>query len=782
MIKLSIFDFRSVETSRHFFLNPRISVFPRADFWGFCNMKILNNNNKYLSTALIEKCFEAERVNYVNKMATGNGFTFGFAQLKPVKGKINVLICPNIAVAKDKKADYLKHEFGFEGAKIGFLFQGSKLEKSINYYDILVCVADSFVLNYYDLKLTLNTDKLLIDESHSVEQQSTFRYSLIKMQRIIEDYFQNTSVVYVTATPNLYSKVDIQIKNNIQQTDLNISRNTNNTIDRIIDSINDGIKTLIFTNNASVVETILNRTKRDDFNFVGGSRMLATIYKKKQVRIDENSNIMIITSGGFEGFSDYSFNSNVFIFVNYHSKNESFLASNIYQALGRTRNGYNYAELLILTSGNDFPIYDAEEVVNYIINAPIEMNFKQKRKHRFNYKGREKENRHYLPFIEFYNEEEVILCRPFIHKLNLNKEVIEASDNFISTYQPFFKDRNVNLIQLKESIFNRRIQTRTSRENKNQNLIFNLSNDESIFDECFFQRKPTNQNQFLNDIEDFLIVSNGTFNSVPNKYLKAFELLSNESFYNDLEKLFIRRQQEKSEGTIKQNKKEFEETYFPYCLEIVRSILTEYVSPYYNGHRDYNIFTAVNNYILEYIAEKLELTFYELDIRNAFPRLVHRLNGFELLSNFYEHSYLERSVVKRKINTLLNDLSIDVNRYVYNRKKRGYGATKQQIQDYKKNKRRNDREQLKEFGFDEQIIEWLITNYSDNTNRGALFNLLSYHEREIIKKAKKTIDNDNPNTEFFAVRKHDAIIYFFNDIMTFESGKYIEYLDAKNWF
>jgi hypothetical protein len=258
--------------------------------------------------------------------------------------------------------------------------------------------------------------------------------------------------------------------------------------------------------------------------------------------------------------------------------------------------------------------------------------------------------------------------------------------------------------------------------------------------------------------------------------------LSNESFYNDLEKLFIRRQQEKSEGTIKQNKKEFEETYFPYCLEIVRSILTEYVSPYYNGHRDYNIFTAVNNYILEYIAEKLELTFYELDIRNAFPRLVHRLNGFELLSNFYEHSYLERSVVKRKINTLLNDLSIDVNRYVYNRKKRGYGATKQQIQDYKKNKRRNDREQLKEFGFDEQIIEWLITNYSDNTNRGALFNLLSYHEREIIKKAKKTIDNDNPNTEFFAVRKHDAIIYFFNDIMTFESGKYIEYLDAKNWF
>jgi len=745
-------------------------------------LRILTNKFKYLSTDLIDQCFEDSKITYVDKMATGNGFTFGFSQIKPKTNKINVLICPNIAVAKDKKQEYAQHQFGFSGSKIGFLFQGSKLEHSINYYDILVCVADSFIHNYYDLKLNIKTDKLLIDESHSVEQQSTFRYSLVKMQRIIAEYFKECSTVYVTATPNLYSKVDIQIKNNIESTQLNISRNSNKTLERIVDSINDGKRTLIFTNNASIVENIAIRTRRNDFKFIGGDSMKATIYKKIHVQWNDASNITIVTSGGFEGWSDYSLNSNVFIYANYMTKSESFLASNIYQALGRTRNGFNYAEICILNAGPERPIYDAEEIVDYIIKAPFEMNLKQKRKFEFTYKGKKYRNQDYINFIEFYNEEEVVLCRPFIHKLNINKEVIEASNNFVKTYQHFFNDRNVELIQLEEDIFNRQIRTTTKRDQRINNLTYNLTNDPEMFENCFFKSKPKDLKNFVNEIEVLLIVADQIDYDVERKFEKAHKLLTFPDFYNDLEALFLKRQEEKGEGKIRDNKVKFEQEYFPYCLEIVRSILTGNVSPYYNGHRDYNVFVAVNNYILEYIATGLELRFYELDIRNAFPRLVHKINGFELPENMYEHSYLERSAVKRRINTLLNDLSIDVDKYIYNRRKRGFGATKQQIQRFKQNKRANDRRELREFGFNDQIIDWLIDNYSDNQHRGALFNLLSYHEKQIIKKVRKEIDFNNQGTNFFCVRKHDAMLYFFDQTMSFESGKYIEYLDSTDWF
>lgn len=746
-------------------------------------MKQLVNENKYLSTDLIQACFEPGRVNWVSKGICGNGFTTGFSFIEPKRNKLNVLICPNIAVAEDKKKDYHSGRFGFEGAQIGFLYQGSRLEKSIFNYDLLVVVADSFIHNYFKLELSKRTDKLLIDESHSVEQQSIFRFSLVKMQRIINDYFNASSVCYVTATPNLYSNVNIQIKNNIEKTTLNISRNPKNTIKRAIESINEGLTTLIFTNNASIIDTIITSAGINEFRLIGGSKIKSSIYKKNKVFLNENSKVIFVTSAGMEGWSLCDENCRVFMFVNYNSKNEQFLASNIYQAFNRPRNGYKYGEVCILKTGKDFPVYDAEEVVNYLVNnEDIEIKYKQKRKFRFRFNGKEYENRHYINFIEFYNEEEKVYCRPFQNKININKELIQAETDFINTYKDFFSFRNVDLILLDEQPENKQIRTRKNRAEKISNLVFNLSNDETIFKECFLQKKPKDLNSFIKEVEDVIQVASGAKITIEDKYLKCYELLTKKEFYNDLLQLYLKRQAEKKEGTIKGNKETFKEETFKYCLDIIHSILTDYVQPYFIGHRDYNTFVAVNNYILEYIAEGLGLYFYELDIRNAYPRFVHRLNGLELPEHFYNHPILTRSEVKTNINRILNDLSINVNSYIYNRKKRGFATDEKQIQNFIKNKRRKDRNELREYGFNETIIDWLLDNFSNNPDRGALFNLLSFHERNLISAAKKEIRLSNPQNNFFEVRKHDAILYFFTDQMEFNSGKYIQYLDSDNWF
>ena len=171
-----------------------------------------------------------------------------------------------------------------------------------------------------------------------------------------------------------------------------------------------------------------------------------------------------------------------------------------------------------------------------------------------------------------------------------------------------------------------------------------------------------------------------------------------------------------------------------------------------------------------------------MDIRNAFPRFVHKINGFELPEHFYKHEYLTRGQVKKQINTVLNDLSVNVESYKHNRRQKGFKTSETQIKKFIKNKKQKDRSTLREFGFNETIINWLISTYSNNPNRGELFKLLSYHERELIKLANKSIAENNFGTKYFSVRKHDAILFFYNEVMTFESGKSIKYLDSEEWF
>jgi len=110
-------------------------------------MIILNNDNKYLSSELIEKCFEKGRTLFIDKVVTGNGFTTGFSYLQPAFGKVNVLIAPNKSVVKDKEVEHLNGKFA-PSKKVAFVYEGSGLKGAATDYDLVVLVSDSFVNIY----------------------------------------------------------------------------------------------------------------------------------------------------------------------------------------------------------------------------------------------------------------------------------------------------------------------------------------------------------------------------------------------------------------------------------------------------------------------------------------------------------------------------------------------------------------------------------------------------------------------------------------------------------
>ncbi len=80
-------------------------------FFYICPMKIIKNNNKYLTQDLIEQCFEQGKINYVDKVVTGNGFTTCYGMIRPKDGLVNVLIAPNQSIVKDKENDFKAGSF-----------------------------------------------------------------------------------------------------------------------------------------------------------------------------------------------------------------------------------------------------------------------------------------------------------------------------------------------------------------------------------------------------------------------------------------------------------------------------------------------------------------------------------------------------------------------------------------------------------------------------------------------------------------------------------------------
>ena len=723
-------------------------------------MRTIFNKQKYLSTELIEECFEYGKTNYIDKVVTGNGFTTGFSYLQPKRGKVNVLVAPNKSVVKDKEREYKNRTFAPK-KKVGFVYEGSTLKHNVSYYDLIVLVSDSFVNNAWKLKG--NIDKLMIDEFHSVLIQSSFRNSLKKIQYKLEEDFKECCIAFVTASPLLYSEIDITIHNElVKPRKLHTTQEVDKFIGRAVKSIQNGRKTLIFTQDGSVVKKILTLSERNDFRLISGENFVTTLLSKDFYTLNENSNIVVCSSAAFEGWSDYSLNGDIFIYMNLNNAHNTFLGANIYQAIGRLREGYNYAEVCVQKVGGGFAnkciTYLDAKLDKFITYDKQSIERKQSKSFKFSFQGTQVAGKDLKTFIYTKINKNVITFHKYTPAIHVHNE-INRIDNKLQLYTDYFAKRKIELIEVEDDISKSKPMSKTKREQRIEHVVENIKTNNLIdlFDNFFFKNfNPEDKAKYY--ISEIDIYQECAFHlgiELDEKFQILKEFLQ-EDYYNEMLEIYIKKATNKNKVTEK--RKEFSDVGFNYCLDVAIGITFDRFDINIVGHRNYNSLTLIGLKLIEYIASKLKREVTEIDIKNCFPRIIYALNDLPLPKDFYG---VDRAKNKTKINTLLNN-------FFYDEKK----------STAKNRQRNNAKSNLKKAGINEVCIEWLIENHFENKFRGDLFNFMAYHEKEIINNAIDILQIKHEEEVFH--RRHDSIIVF-NKIEHTDLNRFI-YENQEGWF
>ena len=728
-------------------------------------MRIITNTQKYLSTELIEDCFIKGKIQFIDKVVTGNGFTTGFSYIKPAFNKVNVLIAPNQSVVKDKQQEHSSGKFA-PNKRVAFVYEGSGLRGAATDYDLIVIVSDSFVNFAY--KLQGKVDKLMVDEYHSVIIQSAFRYKLKKMMYTLQDDFNDAAISFVTASPLLYSKIDIQIDNAyIGDRDLHTSNNVEESILRCVDSISTGRKVLIFAQDSAIIKRILNDAGRSDFRLIAGVSFTTTLLSKEQYILNNNSNITICSSAAFEGWSDYSIGGDVYLYINLGNSHNTFLGCNIYQAIGRLREGYRYAEACVTNlAGGGFPnkiIPNLNAKIDKLISiddVPIER--KQSKSFVFYMYGKKINGTDLIPYTYYKRDKNNYTICKYHPAIDVHDE-IKQIDTRLKLYKDYFLTRKIRLIDVDIDITQKRLTNRLRREQRVSNIVNNITTNnlqDNFLDFFFKSFTPNNKGEYY--IEEIDVMQEVGYHlgiDVDDKYQVLKNYLS-AGYYDELRDLYIKSKQEKGWGRDKIRKalKSFNDTIYVYTIDVAVGITFERIDSYIVGHRDYNRFTLIGISMINFIADKLGLKVTEVDIKNCFPRILYALNGLALPDDFYG---VNRANNKKRINIALNSFRFD------NSKNRT------EVQ-----QRADSRSMLMRAGIDERCVNWLMDNHFLNKFKGDFFNFLAYHERCIIGAAMDLVSAYNPNAIMY--RRHDSFIAF--EEINYSCLNDFEYLNYEGWF
>jgi len=736
-------------------------------------MKILQNSSRHLQSELIQQCFIKNQTTHVDKLICGNGFTTSFVELTPADDKINIIIAPNVGVLEEKEKKYNNHP------RIKFFYgrnsQNCKQNPTnFDNADVLFFVADSFLLREEKLKaISHKIDKVLIDEFHSIEQQSEYRDKLVRfihnVERICDDKY--TSIVTVTATPNYFSKIDITIlSDTVEQTDMFTCFDAESTLKRIKIDLKNDENVVVFTNDSNKAYKLRNERKNElKARFKCGSTFMATLCEKTKI-IDEKCNLTIITSRGFEGWDIDTENTKVYFFEDRSKQHETFYISNLYQAINRTRNKPKYIEYsrqnLNKTRKNPFKVIDVE-IDNFIERTDLSIEKKQAGtvfKKPNIYKD-------YVIFNELDNGEFEIFRNETA--INLYKERLLYDNGIRSVeFQKFLELRNINLIHM-DSVCNR-ITVKIKRDSKVKNLkantVFieknNLFGSDYTFKPIKYNGKlnPTENDIrlfYLKHFERFLRRKNYNNSYVLTDRQKiALELFSDKNKYHKLIRSVVktyndRKDKNESEKVRREKIKIFREN----AIHITSSLISYFSNDIIKfpkkiiAHRDYNITVETSIRCIYKIADVFDIDVTEIDVTTCFPRLIYALCGLELPDDFYGKN--KRN--KRAINILLNSFK--------------YDSSKKTL---KKVQRNNAIINFRKYNFDERVIKYLIDNFFDAKYRGDLFNHISHKERLLIDKL-----NDIDFLCDGKVRRHDSLLIFNNktelDLRDFE------FLNVNNW-
>ena len=729
-------------------------------------IKIIENTARYLSSEIIQKCFIEAKTTIVDKQVCGNGFSTAFLNLPVTVNKVNIIIAPNKAVLieKQKKHRNFKNRVKF--------FYAESLDDDFNGADVLFFVADSFLLRANSIKnIAYKIDKVLIDEDHSTEQQTGFRYKLVDFQNKVEDIVgSGASIVKVTATPNHFAKVDIKINNSlIEPININHSSDRAEALKRIKANLDNKENVVVFTNSATSIYHLRNYKNEIEANFIIGKNLKRNLVELATIIENEDSNLSIVSSRGFEGFDIDYINANVYFFEDRSNDYETFYISNLYQAVNRTRNGAKYIEYcrqeLSNKRADKFKNIDIE-VNSFIANEKLTVEQKQKTEYKRFHK--------YVIFNQDSNG--VFSIKKNEVGINLYKERFIYDRPFPqSEFDTFLNDRKISVNRINE--VNNRLSKKVKIKQKVKNLLSNknLIEKHRLFDEDYrinvldgknhsIQIKDQYRVMYLKRLEEYLRRKNyaGDY-IITERESKALELLKNsEMFY----KLVSKVTKEYDTRSINKYGIKASESYRAGFKNKSINTVALFILSFANrrvylpskwiGNRDYNLSVEVGVKEIEIIANSLGIDVLEIDVKNCYVRILYALCGKELPVNFYG----EDKKNKVAINVYLNN-------FFYDSKK----STPKKVQKAKA------KGKFKKLGFDDDVIIYLMDNFFDCKSRGDLFNRLSFYEKRLISITKDSCDIDNSGI----IRRHDSILVFDNNFdLSFINSH--TYLDISGWF
>ena len=761
-------------------------------------MITIKNENKYLTSELIQPMFHQGEHKTVNKVLTGNGFTTAFSNLEIERGCVDIIILPNKKAIQSKEESY---KIACEKAEksntriekySAFIYGGSDYtDVDFISADILYFVSDSFLLsigkiNKLEGKRVRN---ICLDEIHSTQSQSSFRDILEGFEGKVDRLYPNSAIVSVTATPLRYLDVDYVIENThiIPQT-INVTNNAEETIDRIKALQKKGDRVIVFSNNKSIFTQLKNRKNILNGHLIFGSSLALNLSESATMGHDNESKSIMSSSRGHEGFdvkdgfmedkdgnfilddngnkiSDPNKKWSVFFFEDRSNEHERFLPSNLYQALSRTRDVAKSIEYCRFENSN--PTFGLtvnnidSKVEKFISNTNISSNAKMS-------KSRSKNrNANLIPFVSFnFNTEtkgydvipNEVSIAVFKEKMDYDKM------NFHIEFEEFFNDRGITFADNREAP----VKPKSNRRQDDKFIIKTLLSNTKYIDDnelvpfdyqvnSYVNIDRNNRDVkgiskgFLKALNSFLIRKNhnGLY-VVTERQNKAMELLSVKGLSKLSSKMIKMRKASRKEKLDYTANREFlknfnKETFIHNIAQVVLMFSNDTISVGKNltAHRDYNLLTKVGMSQVEYIAALFNVEVDEFDIVSCNPRILYALCGKHLPANFYGVDKVNKQAINSSLNRLILNTKIS--------------------KEYKDQKSDN-KKALIDLGIDREVAQFLVDSFTDGY-KDDLFNLMSYYEGLIIKEAMEYVreyygsdgvDNDG------VIRRHDSFIVFNN--------------------
>jgi len=734
--------------------------------------KTIPYTGKYLEASLIDSLFKKGKVKHIDKTLCGNGFSTSFLTLKPRKGKRNIIIAPNKAVVISKETAYKNGDLPTNN-KIKFFYQESDSKEGFEDADILFFVADSFVLMERKLKaVNKHIDKVLLDEYHSTQIQSSFRDNLVNFIDQVKDIcsHRTTSIVTVTASPNLYAEVDVRlVPDFVPRVDIIMEYDQSKTIQRIREDLENGENVVVCTNASRNVYLLRDEDNRVRARFIMGTTLSRSLYELIKVEHDEEAPLTIVSARGFEGFDiDYK-EAHVYFLEDRSQSYQTFYLSNLYQAISRTRRGAAYIEYCRqdLSYKRPMPFKNIDRAVGkFIKRNSISAENKLKKKYQ-----------HYHPFITWSeNDRGEFALKKNQAAIDLNHERY-LYDYFPddSAFDEFCKNRNISLITCQGN--QDRCTPRVSEAIKIRNLFDNKDaiKKTGVYDDSYRLNpeetirastiKPL-QHQYLKYLKTFIRRKNYDQEYILSKRQQiALNILDDQKEFKRVLRLLVKTYNERSIRKYGKKASRYYRENFKVSAErrlcrLVLLFTRDFITapPKWVAHRDYNILTEIGVDEIETIAKYFGVNTLEVDAKSCFLRILYGLCGLELKENLYG----ENKENKVSLNVALNDVFY-----------RPTASTS------KKRQKQNRRRSLERFGINPVVVEYIIDHFFESRFRGDLFTHVSYHEKKLISMIRDLIRDTGRNNGF--VRRHDSIMVFDNTtLLDFLNDT--KYLTTRGWF